>query len=145
MYEIATEIEIAAAPEAVWSVLTDFPAHSHWNPFIRSIEGNADPGERLRVAIQPIGGKAMTFRPTVLAAEQPRELRWRGRLILPGLFDGEHYFQLLPLGAGRIRFIQGERFSGLLVPLMKRALDTGTRAGFIAMNEAIKARVEHRS
>ncbi len=31
-----------------------------------------------------------TFRPTVLVAEPNRELRWLGRLFMPGPFDGEH-------------------------------------------------------
>jgi hypothetical protein len=84
----------------------------------------------------------MTFRPTVLNASKPHELRWKGRLLLPRIFDGEHYFRILPLGPGNVRFVQGERFSGVLVPLPKRSLDTGTRAGFIAMNKALKVRVE---
>jgi len=36
----------------------------------------------------------MTFRPTILKAEPERELRWLGRLLLPGLFDGEHVFEI---------------------------------------------------
>jgi hypothetical protein len=34
------------------------------------------------------------------------------------------------------------RFSGALVPFMKKGLDTKTRAGFDAMNTALKARAE---
>jgi hypothetical protein len=99
----------------------------------------------LTISIQPPGGssgKGMTFRPTVLVAEPGRELRWMGRLLLPGIFDGEHYFQIEPLGSGSVRFVHGERFSGLLVPLLKSSLAGGTKAGFVAMNEALKARVE---
>ena len=48
-----------------------------------------------------------------------------------------------PLDQGRrTRFIQGERFTGLLVPLLRKNLDRGTREGFEAMNQALKARVE---
>ena len=36
----------------------------------------------------------MTFKPTVLAVHPERELRWLGRFILPGLFDGEHSFRI---------------------------------------------------
>ena len=35
-----------------------------------------------------------------------------------------------------------ERFTGLLVPLFRKSLDTGTRRGFETMNEALKLRVE---
>ncbi len=142
MHDIATTIDIAATPDRVWSILVDFPAHPQWNPFVRSIEGTPRVGDRLTVSIRPPGGKGMTFRPTVLAAEPGRELRWRGHLLFPGLFDGEHYFRIEPLGPGLVRFVHGERFSGLLVPFAKSSLDRGTRAGFEAMNGALKARAE---
>src|SRR5207247_9664175 len=57
----------------------------------------------------------LTFRPIVLAADAHRELRWLGRLILPGLFDGEHLFTIAPFSSGRVRFSQRETFRGLLV------------------------------
>jgi hypothetical protein len=54
----------------------------------------------------------MTLRPTVRAAEPARELRWLGRLFLPGLVDGEHRLALDPLEGGRSRFIQSEASAG---------------------------------
>jgi len=70
-----------------------------------------------------------------------RELRWLGRLGLPRLFDGEHIFQIEPLGPTRARFIQRERFRGLLVPLLARSLNRDARRGFEEMNHALQARV----
>jgi hypothetical protein len=146
MHEITTTMEINAPPRSVWKVLVDFQAHPQWNPFVRSIEGSPREGETLKVFIQPVGGKGMTFRPRVLRAVPDQELRWLGRVVLPGVFDGEHFFQIEPLDQGRrTRFIQGERFTGLLVPLLRTNLDRGTREGFEAMNQALKARVEESS
>jgi hypothetical protein len=88
MRELRTEIEIAAPPERVWQVLSDFDAYSEWNPFIRSIVGDAEVGSRLSVRLEPPGARGMTFKPTVRAVAPPRELRWLGRLFVPGLFDG---------------------------------------------------------
>lgn len=51
-------------------------------------------------------------------------------------------FLLEPKANGHVRFQQGEVFSGLLVPLMKNSLQGATKAGFIAMNEALKRRAE---
>jgi hypothetical protein len=141
MLSLRTEIDIAAPPAAVWDVLTDFESFPEWNPFIRRIEGVLAPRARLLVRIQPPGGRAMSFRPTVLRLEPERELAWRGRTLLPGLFDGEHLLALDPLGAG-VRFRHSENFSGVLVPLLRRSLETTTRRGFEAMNAALKARVE---
>ncbi len=84
----------------------------------------------------------MTFKPTVIHVAPERELRWRGRLLLPGVFDGEHCFEMSPLGEGRTRFVQREKFSGLLVPFLWNRLATNTRRGFEAMNTALKERAE---
>jgi hypothetical protein len=142
MHEIQTKIDIASTPDRLWSILTDFPAYSSWNPFIRSIEGTVVKGKRLIVSIQPAAGRAMTFRPTVLVATPNLELRWLGHFLFRGVFDGEHYFQIAPSTPGRVHFVQGEKFSGLLVCLMKKSLDSGTKAGFVAMNQALKTRAE---
>jgi hypothetical protein len=142
MHEIQSEIDIDATPERVWSILTDFVAYPSWNPFIHSISGDIEAGRRLTVSIQPVGGRAMTFRPTVLLAQPNSELRWRGRLLLPGIFDGEHCFKIAASASGGVRFTQGETFSGVLVGLAKASLDRGTKAGFVSMNDALKARAE---
>jgi hypothetical protein len=66
-----------------------------------------------------------------------------GHLLFRGLFDGEHYFEIGPAAAGRASFTQGEKFSGLIVGLAKASLDRGTKAGFVAMNAALKSRAEN--
>lgn len=141
MAEIEKVTEIDAPPADVWRVLMDFGAYGEWNPFIRSISGRAEPGETLTVRLQPSGGRGITMKPKVLAVEPEHELRWKGRLLIPGLFDGEHIFRLEPTGDGRTRFVQREEFGGLLVGLLKGVL-TKTAEGFEQMNAALKQRVE---
>jgi hypothetical protein len=144
MLEIRTEIHIEASAPRVWRALTDFKAFPDWNPFVLAVEGEPKKGARLKVTIRTAGGGDMTFRPRVLAANEGRELRWRGRLLVPGVFDGEHYFEVSELGNGRSRLVHGERFSGLLVPWLRRGLESSTRSGFMAMNRAVKRRLERR-
>ncbi len=84
----------------------------------------------------------MTFRPTILKVDLKRELRWLGHLFIPGLFDGEHIFTIEPLEANRVRFVQRERFTGILVPLLAHMLETDTRRGFEEMNQALKVQAE---
>ncbi|MEA2131661.1 MAG: hypothetical protein QOJ85_4552 [Solirubrobacteraceae bacterium] len=93
--------------------------------------------------IAPPGGRTMTFKPTVLSAEAGRELRWLGRFLVPGLFDGEHSFRLEELAGGRTRLTQAERFRGLLVGPLSGTLEK-TRLGFEQMNRALKQRAEAR-
>jgi len=139
--ELRTEIEIAAPASRVWDTLVDFSRYSEWNPFIPEISGELRVGAELRVVVAPPGGNELRFQPKLLVVEPGRELRWRGKLFVKGLFDGEHFMQLVELAPGRTRFVHGENFSGLLVKLLGRAL-TQTARGFVFMNQALKRRVE---
>ena len=142
MKELRTEIEIQASDQRLWQLLTDFANFPQWNPFIRQAKGEAKVGARLEILIQPSGTTGMTFKPVVLNVEPNRELRWLGRLLMPGLFDGEHIFTIETLQANRIRFTQREVFTGLLVPLFASSLNTDTRRGFEEMNQALKSRAQ---
>ena len=141
MKVVSSSIEIAAPPERVWRVLTDFASYPQWNPFIQSLSGPLAIGERLSVRIKLSGGKSMTFRPTVLLVEENRKVRWMGRLLLPGIFDGEHHFELAPTTSGS-SFSQEEKFSGILVRMMGAATFQQTQLGFVEMNKALKQRAE---
>jgi hypothetical protein len=142
MHRLDTSIGINASTDRVWSLLMDFPGYGRWNPFVRSIEGEPTVGKSLKVFIQPPGGKGMRFKPQVLANEPKREFRWKGKVLLPGLFDGEHFFKVEPKPTGGLVFHQGEVFSGLLVPVLRRSLDGATKQGMVAMNEALKREAE---
>ena len=142
MKELHSQIEIEAPAERVWQVLTDFAAYPEWNPFIRRVNGRPEVNEQLVVRMRPSGTKGMTFRPTVMKAVPNRQLRWLGRLLVPGLFDGEHIFEIEELDRDRVLFIQREVFKGLLVPLLARSLDRDTQRGFEEMNRALRERAE---
>jgi hypothetical protein len=138
---IETAIEIDAPPSRVWTLLTDFARMPAWNPFIKSISGNLTQGARLSVYIVPPGKSRMRFKPTVLSVRPERELRWLGHFLFAGIFDGEHYFLLEPIGESRTKLRQGEKFSGLPVGLLSGTL-SATEAGFTAMNTALKQQAE---
>ena len=140
MKELRTEIDIDASAERVWAALTDFASFPKWNPFIREIRGTPAVGSRLEVTIGASGTKPMTFRPTVKNVVPNQELRWLGRVGIPGLFDGEHIFELVRTGPNRTRFVQRETFSGLFVPFLAKSLDRDARRGFEEMNRALRAR-----
>jgi hypothetical protein len=140
---IETEIEINAPAARVWALLTDFDGMGSWNPFIRSISGTLAQGARLSVRIVPPGKSGMRFKPTVISVRPERELRWLGHLFVPGIFDGEHYFLLEPIGEQRTRLTQGEKFSGVLLGLLSGTL-SATKAGFQAMNMAVKLQAEQK-
>ena len=141
-HQLHTEITIDASPQAVWAQLTDLDGYESWNPFVVASRGEVVVGQRLVNRLQPPGGRAQTFKPTVTVVEPGRTFEWLGRLGLPGIFDGRHRFDLESTADGGTRLVHRESFSGLLVPFMRRMLDTTTREGFELMNQALKARVE---
>ena len=98
--------------------------------------------ECIKVRLFPPGSRPATFRPTVVVFRPNDSFHWLGKLLVRGLFDGEHQFRVESLGEGRTRFVQREEFRGLLTGLMMRLVRASTTKGFEELNEALKARVE---
>ena len=141
---LVTEIEIGASPDSVWEVLTDLSEYQSWNPFVVAGLGEVVVGEQLEVRMRQPGGNEATFKPIVTEATSPRTFEWLGRLGIPGLFAGRHRFDLVSSETGT-RLVHSEEFTGVLVPVLAKFLDQKTRAGFEAMNVAMKERVEERT
>ena len=140
---VSTTVDINAAKQFVWDVLTDFAAYHEWNPYMR-IDGFAQVGTKLSVHMGAGGGRGMAFKPTVLAATPGVELRWLGRLGFGGILDGEHFFILDRNADGTTHLIHGERYSGALVALTKPFVREGSnQAGYERFNCVLKQRVEH--
>jgi hypothetical protein len=68
-------------------------------------------------------------------------LEWLGHLLVPGIFDGRHRFELAEASDGSTLFIQSETFSGILIPFFGSMLKD-TERGFAAFNDALKSRSE---
>ena len=131
-----TDIILPASPEKAWAELTDFSRYPEWNPFVTHAAGDWQEGNRVSITA---GG--MDFKPVILNFQPERELRWRGSLLFRGLFDGEHYFTLTDRGDGTTLLTHGELFQGIMVPIFRKKLHSETRAGFVAMNEALRDRL----
>lgn len=139
-WTIATGLEIDAPPARVWSVLVDLPSYAEWNPFIVEASGQVAVGETLSLRMALPGWSPTAIAPTLLAVDPDRELRWKGRLLVPGLFDGEHAFVLTPLADGRTRLDHREHFSGILLPLARLLIYEDTVRAFHALDAALAAR-----
>ena len=140
--EINTKIEIHASSEKVWSILTDFKNYPNWNPFIKSINGAVNVGNIITARIEPPNSKGMTFKPKVLTYDFNKEFSWLGHFILPGLFDGEHKFEVIDNRNGITTFRQSEKFNGILISLFKKELNINTKKGFEEMNYKLKELAE---
>ncbi len=139
--DIKTSVEIDASPQQTWKVLADFSKYPAWNPFIKKIEGDFQPGQVIEVEIQAEGSDPMNFEPTILQRKENKILEWKGQFLLPGLFTGQHRFILEEIGDQKTRFIHSENFYGILVPFFDFE---GIEKGFRTMNAELKKRVEAR-
>ncbi len=141
MREEQTEIVIDASTEKVWDILTDLDAYADWNPFAQRASGEVEEGRRLNIYLKPPNGMGATIKPIIKKAKRGEEFAWVGRFPIPGLFEGEHYFRLEPDNGDGTRLVHGERFRGILVPVMGGIISKALE-GFVEMNVALKARAE---
>ena len=132
-------VQIDADPAHVWSILTDFPRYREWNPFFVEAAGVAVQGKALQMVMRPKGKETIDFKPLVLTVAAPRTLVWRGRVLMPGIFDGVHEFIITPIGPGKVTLTQREKFGGILVPFIN--YDPFLESWHL-MNKALKARAE---
>ena len=140
MKQVRTEIEIEAAPEQVWQVLTRWSEWSAWNPLLHRAAGRLGVGETVEIAFQGPGEKEVGARCTVVELEPGHTWTWTYSIVAPLLFRGEHTFTVEPAGPGRTRFAHRETFKGLLVPFFVD--EAKTTHGFGAMDSALKGQVE---
>ena len=142
MLEIKTKINIDCPPEKVWKILTDFDKYPEWNPMIKSIEGELKRRNRLKVRLEIKGMSKMTIKPRVATFHSEKSFSWLGHLLIIGLFDGHHIFELNQNQDGSTEFIHREQFSGVMVLLMKKTLKTKVAGAFEEMNRNLKSTCE---
>ena len=140
---ITTRIIINNSVESIWQILMDYKSYSEWSPTIKPLSVFPEVGNNVKVLLTQPNGFQITMNPKILRKESNTELRWKGKLFVKGLFDGEHYFILNRIDANTTEFIQGEVFSGVLIPFLKRMIDKDTLAGFEMFNQALKIRCEN--
>jgi len=136
--EVRTSLDIEARPEAVWSILTDFGAYDDWNPMLRRVRGAPHPGSTVAFEVQLGDGKSMKLKADISKLEEPWALSWRGGSSF--LITGEHYFRIERLDDTRVRFHNGERFAGPLLPLLARKLRRSAPL-YESMNLALQRRL----
>ncbi len=137
---IETDTLIDSPPQTVWHILTATANYPAWNPEISRLDGQLREGNVIEFAAGT-GPDAMVFHPTILAVRPDRELRWKGSVGFPGIFDGEHYFVLEAVG-NQTHFIQGETFTGILAGRLTQGVLKDTIDNMRSMNAALKKRAE---
>ncbi|MFG6446218.1 SRPBCC family protein [Microbacterium sp. P07] len=134
---LTTTIDIAATPQDVWAVLSDFPQYGLWSNF-SEIEGEAEEGARLAMRMP-----GFSFGSTVTIAVPGEQLQWSAKILSERLFLGRHTFTLVANGDGTTRVTNSEEFSGASVaPFQRLFKGDGDGGGYAAFNRGLKERVE---
>ena len=110
-------VNIGASAERVWGLLTDAENFPRWNSTVTAVEGRIREGERL---VLRVPGTDRRFTPKVSGVVPNRHMTWTGGL--SPIFKGVRTFDLDARGDGSTDFVMEERFSGLVLPLVRRSL-----------------------
>lgn len=110
-------VNIQAKAERILGLLTDAKNFPRWNSTITSVEGQIREGEQLRLRVP---GTDRTFTPKVSGLVPSERMTWTGGFA--PLFKGVRTFALKPCNDGSTEFVVEERFSGLMLPLVKGSL-----------------------
>ncbi|RXK84897.1 SRPBCC domain-containing protein [Chlorobaculum sp. 24CR] len=143
MKRVATELVIDAPPERVWAALADFGGYGAWNPCLRRISGEAGPGAKLRITIRFGWLPPIRFRARIDRLRRNELLGWRAAFLF-GLLEGQHWFELHPLDAGKTRLVHAETFSGVLAAPFLSFFSGVICKSYEAANLALKAIVEQK-
>jgi hypothetical protein len=139
--QIATELWIAATPEQVWALLTDFAGYPRWNPWVVDIQGGLVPGGILALrSVHAPGDRSTPSRVRLVSADFP-EMRWEGGHDDATVFRGDRRFRCEAAGDG-CRFGHSERFTGAAANVILGRHGDRIRANFERFNAALKLAAE---
>lgn len=116
--QCAVKCRIQASPERIWALLTDAAGFPTWNSTVTRIEGPIESGRKLAIEVPSAPGRV--FKPKVSALEPARRMVWNDGLA--PMFQGVRTFTLSPAPGGVTEFSMEERFSGVMLPLIRGSL-----------------------
>ena len=141
MMKIEHRLGIQAPPEAIWAVIYDVDNWARWNPLYTQASGQVRIGTQLTLTLNLDGRPPQVITPTVVDWVPNEQIHWKLKM-LGGLVRSTRYLEIEALGETGCIFSNGELFEGPLGPTVAKRLRPAIRAGFSAMGEAVKARVE---
>jgi len=134
---------VNSTPEKIWNILINFEEYELWNPFMTKVVGDAKLGSKIMVKIQTVRGKERTYYPIITKFEIDKELRWKGKSFMPGIFDGERIFIIEKSTNNQVSFLHKEIFTGLGVKFVGDKLGKDLKESFDKMNISLKSRAEN--
>jgi uncharacterized protein YndB with AHSA1/START domain len=134
----ADEIAIAATPQPVWDVLTDFQNWPRWNRDVKSMsmQGGLAKGSVFRWKAGP-----GTITSTIQRVEPPRAISWTGTTF--GI-KAKHVYRLEPREGGTMVRTE-ESYEGIVARLLRTSLQKTLDQGLSSGLRYLKAEAERRT
>lgn len=135
-------VDIAAPPETVWGVLTDFGSYDQWNPLAVRCKTSLVPGEPIDMWVDLGPGPLLRQREWVRSHTPGQEFSYRMRPVPAGALRSLRSQALTPLEGGRTRYTAHFEIRGWLQPLVQLLLGRQLRRGFDGVAAGLKAQAE---
>lgn len=143
-FEIRKEVVIDASPEKVWQTIIDFENYDRWNTQLQYLGGEVKPNGKLHLKLAVEGTAPYEFKPTISHWEVNKRFAWLAITGIPGVFDGEHFFELEKNGGDKTLVVNREEYRGILSLLMKNLpMMKEAPKGFKKMNQELKNYIEN--
>jgi hypothetical protein len=143
-FVISDSVDIAAAPEAVWQVMTDFDRYPEWNPFAVRCSTSLLPGDPIDMSVAFIlpGRRRLRQREWIRTHTPGREFSYSMAPVPFSALRSRRTQSITPLGDAQTRYTSRFELSGWLHPVVQLLLGARLHRGFHAMTAALLKRVE---
>ena len=138
MKEFSSVIDINAAPDVIWAIITDAATFPEWEPNITQIEGDIALGEEITIHTKLSPNRAFSVKVSELIPNEKITWSMGGRF---NPLKGSRTFTLTPQDDGTTQVVTHEVFSGPLFALVSRAIPDLSES-FEQFSAALKSRAE---
>ncbi len=140
---IHTEIIIDAAPNEVWTVLTDTLSYPEWSRFLVKIDGEIKDQGNIVTHFKVNDKKdKLNVIPHTISVKEGAYFYWSGKMMM-GMKD-DHRFIVKPYGQGKSKFVQSDIVRGGLSWVFGGWLMNVEKENYPKFNRALKTEVERR-
>jgi len=140
-FPIEHRIGVQASAETIWGVIADLSRWHEWNPLYPEAAGTIRIGGALDLTLALDGQAPRQIQPVVLDWVPNEQLHWKLSM-MGGLVKTVRYIEIEPLAEQSCILANGEIFGGLMGPSVGKQMGRSIHRGFVAFNEALKARAE---
>lgn len=135
------EIEIDAAAETVWEVITDVATYPEWNPFVKVCQTSLKPGEPINMKVM-LGNKLQKANEIIKDVTPGRGFSYNMKPLPMGALRSYRTHDIEKVDLRRCIYRSHFELAGWLSPVVGALMGSKLQAGFDGMAAGIKTRAE---